>query len=44
LEAKLKASGEPHPSPKDRTGEVNKHHRQWCQGIVSSRPSGWNII
>jgi transposase len=28
LEAKLKASGEPHPSPKDRTGEVNKHHRQ----------------
>ena len=44
LEEKLKASGEPHPSPKVRTDEVNKHNWQWCQSITSSRTSSWNFV
>ena len=44
LEENLKVSGQPHPSSKERTDEVNKHYRQRCQSFVGVRSSGRDFI
>src|SRR5690606_14513775 len=44
LEEELKQSGEPHPSPKERTDEVNKHYRFGCQSFIGTRSSSGSVI